>query len=145
MSAPPLPSVPASRSAASAGRSRNGEHPGTWVSMAETLTGRGHARNRSSPRVTYDTHGQRRVNTQSRQTLPATADVTKCLMRVMIDIQLAERLGQQRPGRVGEGDPDSVLPQVHAQQRTESGVEGQQRGGPPGTADRPGARPVMLL
>jgi hypothetical protein len=40
-----------SRSAAGAGRSRHGEHPGTRVSVVETLIG-GHASNRSSPRVT---------------------------------------------------------------------------------------------
>src|ERR1700730_10547327 len=37
-----------SRSVATAGRSRRGEHPGARVNMAETLIG-GHASNRSSP------------------------------------------------------------------------------------------------
>ena len=49
-----------SRSAATAGRSRRGEHPGARVSMAETLIG-GHASNRSSP---SDVRHSRRMTPQ---------------------------------------------------------------------------------
>ena len=72
-------------------------------------------------------------------------DVVEGMLRVVVDVQLAERLSKQRSGQIGKGNPDPVVAEMYPYQGTEGRVDGEQHGGPPGTVRWQGAGTIMLL